>query len=962
MENTTKTSENKDKAPLHIYIEPKSGQVFHKDIGWLELKKAETFNVYIKEYKDRKDALDKQRDKDLRETKNKYIQKKNEVDKEDKRGTDFINQNYKDCVAGKVKSETYKANLEKWKEGTAAREKKRGELDKANNEKIQKINDDHAADLKTITEDYGSVRWVHQLIGDRRPELTEKSFNEAVEMGTASMSFTFDEFLEGGGAVYLEPFWDGTKPQGKYPHGVIINAKGENPEVILAQWTDADNNEVTKTLKFGSSVYLNIYTSALYGNNIKVQLKDKDKVIRFITLGLTDADDKLYAAEYLNNKVEDRTDEDISKQEEFFERPVSLHKESHLPSSAKRGILVEDDQNKYDGIPKREINTQKSKFSVFIDPLWQTMGGEYLEIYPVVYHEAIPDKKKILQDCILKVDKNATDEIKVDSSNSNQVVVLSQVETNVQHFNPCGYDTITALLETTEYPVFKRKTSEIDSELLLEIITTDKEKNLRITLPDLETKECTYNNTIEYHTGKVITLKDPESHYKKLKKTEDDISFDVSYPRPSVEQLIDYAWLPNAKPILYGLHFTTCRFQHPLAIKIYPELEYNFNAHIGVDEDKYLYVIQSKNYKKRKYKGKKGSDTKAAKKAYNKQQKQKFTDDVNNEITSDNFLKEYEFSIEFEAKFADEKSFTVEGGSTKLEEIVEKAVYVYNIIDSYVGGSKMEEAETNPATRRQFEEDNKKRKKKRKKDKSNLPLRFEVSPPKFTGGVAWKYVQSAKEANLVGVEYEFKLGALPLVSVTGRLDLLFAAQFIPYINVVVKALDKAVAAISGAGKVMEFFGVGNMEADYYFDFVTTANLNIDFVNGAKYHTIDGFSGSKVSLYSEVELGLEAGGYIKAELFDLVGEASIHAETKAKFKYTWTPERPKYLKFEFEGIEALIYGKIKVETNDNAGLGNENTQTEPEIPNVSVERKNEHTKKFDDVEIFKPFEIDIKLFD
>ncbi|KFF03101.1 hypothetical protein [Chryseobacterium luteum] len=947
-----------NKTPLHIYVESKTGQKFHKDIGWLELKKAESFNVYIKEYKDRKDVLDQQLKKDLDKANNDYTTKSNAVEKEAQQSYAFLSQNHEDYKAGKVKEETYDANVKKREEGMAARKKKYTELGNAHNKNIEGINKQYKTDLKAIQDDYKSVRWVHQLVGDRRPELTAESFNEAMKMGTSAFNFSFSEFLEGGGAVYLEPFWEGTKPQGKYPHGILINAKGQHPDVITAEWTDADNHKVSKTLKFGSSVYLNIYTDALYGNNIKVQLKDKDKVIRIITLGMTDADDKLFAAEYLNNNTEERTEEDISKQEEFFERPVSVHQEKTVPSKAKTGYLVEDDGNKHDGNATGKPNVQKSKFAVFIDPLWQTMGGDYLEIYPVVHHNRIPGGKKILQDCILKIDSNAADEIKVNESNSNQVVVLSQVETNLQHFNPCGYDTITALLETTEYPIFRRKISEIDSELLLEIISSDKTKNLFIYLPDLDTKECTYNNTIEYHTGKVISLKDPETHYRNLKKNTEDISFDVSYPRPTTPQLIDYAWLPNAKPIRYGLQFITCRFQHPLVINVYPELEYNFNAHIGVDEDKYLYVIQSKNYKKKKYKAQKGSDTKAAKKAYNKQQKQKFTDDVNNEITSENFLKEYEFSIEFEAKFADEKSFSIEGSNTKLEEILEKAVYIYNIIDSYVGGSKMKEAENSPEKKKQFDKDKGTREKKRKRDKSTLPLRFEVSPPKFTGGVAWKFAQSIKQPNLIGVEYEFKLGALPLVSVTGRLDLLFAAQFIPYINGVVKILDGAVATISQAGEIMEFFGVGNMEADYYFDFVTTANLNIDFVKGAKYHTIDGFSGSEISVYSEVELGLEAGGYLKVELFDLVGEASIHAETKAKFKYTWTPERPKYLKFEFEGIEALIYAKIKVETNG----GDDTEENGDEIPDISVEKKNEQTKKFDDVEIFKPFEIDIKLFD
>ncbi|RTZ46739.1 hypothetical protein EJ377_22630 [Chryseobacterium arthrosphaerae] len=193
-------------------------------------------------------------------------------------------------------------------------------------------------------------------------------------MGTAAMKFTFEEFLEGGGAVYLEPFWSGTKPQGKYPHGVIINAKGESPDVMLAQWEDADNNVISKTLKFGSSVYLNVYTSALYGNNIKVQLKDKDKIIRLITLGLTNADDDLYAVEYLNNNAEERTNEDISKQGTYFERAVSVHDaKRHHPLQKRPSYRGGWQQIRRCSCNK--INIQKSKFVVFIDPLWQTMGG-----------------------------------------------------------------------------------------------------------------------------------------------------------------------------------------------------------------------------------------------------------------------------------------------------------------------------------------------------------------------------------------------------------------------------------------------------------------------------------------------------------------------------------------------------------------------------------------------------------
>lgn len=125
MENTTKTSENKDKAPLHIYIETNPGQVFHKDIGWLELKKAESFNVYIKEYKDRKDVLDQQKEKDLNAARKNHTKKINDIEKEEKESYDFILKNYNDYNAGKVKAETYDANVKKREEGMAAREKKR---------------------------------------------------------------------------------------------------------------------------------------------------------------------------------------------------------------------------------------------------------------------------------------------------------------------------------------------------------------------------------------------------------------------------------------------------------------------------------------------------------------------------------------------------------------------------------------------------------------------------------------------------------------------------------------------------------------------------------------------------------------------------------------------------------------------------------------------------------------------
>lgn len=956
------------KSPLHIYVESKPGQTFHKDIGWLELKKAESFNIYIKEYKDRKDILDQKQKKDLEKANKDYTKKSDEVEKEAKQSYDFLVQNREDYKAGKVTEQTYDANVRKREEGMAARKKKYAELGSAHNKNVEEINKQYEADLKTIQDDYQSVRWVHQLVGDRRPELTAESFNEAMSTGKSSFSFSFDEFLEGGGAVYLEPFWEGTAPKGKYPHGILINAKGLQPSVITAEWTNADNIKILNPLKFGSSVYLNIYTDALYGNNIKVQLKDKDKVIRLITLGITDADDKLFATEYLNNNPEERTEEDISKQKEFFERPVSVHQEKTVPSTAKTGYLVEEDGNKYDGNTKGKPNVQKSKFAVFIDPLWQTMGGDSLEIYPVVYHDRIPGKQKILQDCILKIDKDAVEEVKVNDSNSNQVVVLSQVETNLQHFNPCGYDTISALLDTAQYPIFTRKTSEIDRELYLKIISNDKVKNLYIYLPDLNTTECTYNNTIEYHTGKVISLKNPEPHYKNLKKNAEDVSFDVSYPRPTSEQIIDYAWLPNAKPIRYELQFTTCRFQHPLTIEVYPELEYTFNAHLGVEENEYLYVTQTKNYKKRDYKGSKKEGTKPAKKDHNKRVKENFKEDIDNQVKKDNFREKYKVSVGAEYKFGEEDPTAVEFALLKtLEDVIENVMYVYDTIDSYLQGDQMKQVEQGeefdeagnkknltPAQKAKNRAEYKAKKKQRQSKKKNsmpkaagFPVRLEVTPPKFTGGVTWGYKQSKNEPSLIGVNYQFKFGALPLVGVTGRLDLLFVAQFIPYVGQVVKALDKAVAAVNKVGDALEFLKLGTMEAEYYFDLIVTSQLDIDVIKGMSYHTIDGFTGGHLQIESPLSITLEAGGSIKAQFLDVKGEAAISASATAKFKIYYVSDKKEFLTFEFEGVEGIVKTKFVLKRDEGQGQ----IDDEPVPPEDEPEP----------VPILSGFKIDIPLF-
>ena len=957
----------KDKNSLEIYIKPEAGQKFHKDIGWLELQKAGNFTVGTKSYEDEKTNLTKKFDEESAMLKKEYLSKLDRLQKDGERGEEFIHENYDDLKNNLVKSETYRANLEVYKQSVINRKKQNTTLNNNYEKDLKVLKDNNDKDLKDLKIQYQNIRWVWQLVGSKRPNLNKDSFNEKIEAGQPELHLTFDDFIEGGGGTYIEPFWDGENPIGKYPNGILVNAIGQDPKIITAEWTDAEDKEITDVLQFGSSVYLNIYTSSLYGNNLKIQLKDNDKIIRFLTFGYKNADDKLFATEYLNNDLENRTEEDVTKQGDFFERPVNAHTSYSVPSTAKKGYLVQEDDDNTDGKTTSKPNVQKAKFAVFIDPVWESLAGSELEIYPIVYNNRISKGKEELPEKILKISASSTKIITVDPSTSNQVAVLSEIETNLQHFSPCGYNTIKARIDNHEYPVFSRKISEPETELHLEVISDDKTKIAWLYMPDLNTIECTYNNVIEYHTGKVISLKDPKEHYKNLNLTATDISFDINYPKPTLKQLESYSWLPNVKPKQYNLQFNTCRFQHPLLIDVYPDLEYTFNAHLGVDEEEYLYVVQTKNYNKRDYKGKKSDGTKAAKKDHKKRVKENFKDDVDGSVKKDNYKEKYKVSVGSEYKFGDAEPIALEFEFVKtLGGIIENVMYVYDTIDSYLCGDVMKQVEQGEEfddngnkkiltsaqkakNKKEYTEKQKQRKNKKKgmPKAAGFPVRLELTPPKFTGGVTYKYKTSTTKPNEIGVNYEFRLGALPLVGVEGRLDLLFAAQFIPYVGQVVKGLDKAIEAINKGGKALERLHLGTLEAEYYFDLVATAQLNIDITNGATYHTIDGFTGGHLQIDAPLSISLEAGGSIKMELISVKAEASISAAATAKFKVYFVSDKKDFMTFEFEGIEGIVKTNFNFTTKEDSE-GND----KPPTPK---------SKDPEPVPILSGFKIDIPLF-
>ncbi|MDM1551091.1 hypothetical protein [Empedobacter falsenii] len=254
----------------------------------------------------------------------------------------------------------------------------------------------------------------------------------------------------------------------------------------------------------------------MYGHNIDIQLKNKGQIIRLLTFGLTNADDKLFAIEYLDNNTEanKRTTKDISKQESMFTRAVSVHSSNLYPSNAKHGYLIDHDENLKDKKITQVPNVQKCKFAVYIDPLWETLVGNELEIYPIVYSPKIPNSEKEFSTNTLKVNNSGT-LLKVEKIDSNQVALISQTETNMAYFHHCNYSAIKLSEKDKEkITVFDLSNIRLRDKNPIEVDVIAGKKSSYFLDIDLHTEECEIKP--KPHFNNEITIKQIPPDYEIL--------------------------------------------------------------------------------------------------------------------------------------------------------------------------------------------------------------------------------------------------------------------------------------------------------------------------------------------------------------------------------------------------------------------------------------------------------------
>ena len=287
---------------------------------------------------------------------------------------------------------------------------------------------------------FQDVEWCWQLVSKGKKynyksnQLITSEAQGNFRSGLNLLKISFPKFLEGGGLCWLEPFQSenvnsnppvlSDPPTGNPSDGLYVQATGI-PKIIAAEWKDSDENKITKPVAYGSTVYLHIYTEALYGQFIEVQLRDAALTNADLTPTPVKKDSDGQVIQSLDPKPLKR-----------FSRKVDVHTfkpeskpQTKPPSGAQTGYMSTHKLNSKTQV-LQEANVQKCVFEVFIEQNWQFQGagfknlgdkGKQLEINPIVYHEGLKDGMKDV-DAPLKVSINVEKDPNVEEKGNNPLM------------------------------------------------------------------------------------------------------------------------------------------------------------------------------------------------------------------------------------------------------------------------------------------------------------------------------------------------------------------------------------------------------------------------------------------------------------------------------------------------------------------------------------------------------------
>lgn len=782
------------------------------------------------------------------------------------------------------------------------------------------------------------IAWIWSLASKKGLHFTKDDYHKTVNFGKISDNFTIDKIYYGGGIGWLEAFVFDEGPTNKPGTGIFVTTKG-SPRVLFYEWREySENNDGhpigKREVQFGETIQLHIYTENLYGERLEIILYDDEYRNQDLPI---------------HEKKSDHWDTEKGPQQwEAIEKSSlpksfkSLHREVkafHQPFTA------EFDCHKLDKNGK--LFVQKSVIDLYIDPVWSfsaNNGGDLskkIGLCARILYKGEKLKPKF-PDGIFKDNEppvivkggEFTGFSKLDPT-GNKPVLVDEIETNVAVFQPCKYSIIEGIYNGKKTEIFNYSNNSIPTDqLVYQVLATNVEKDLLVTMTDLDTVECRYIKDIsKSHAVKEnaiqIAPKDV-SKFKALAIGTNTLKFSTSYPKISNAELKNAVWLPNLKPITYLVNMNSCAFQLPLKIEVLPDIYFEMGAKFNTENP--FFSGQTEAYTKRPYLKKGGFFSRSTNEQIRERQQTARSENYKNQKQDikDGILAYKEVEIAFEYGYGEIKQEEfIFSGEHPIVSIVDSFMWIVNTMTKLCFSKEADEAETEHRherggqVRRRNESRNKYLDSIGKKI-NKFPFKIEIVQPTFAIGAKWKLEPSEKEQGKLGTLFDVKLKADPLIEIKGSLDLLFVATKIPYVGQAIQAVTAAVDTVGSAddfwNKVVDLFG-GNdkykikIDVDYYLDLFVSGNIKLE-ASALKIHTIDGFKEKEIEVSSEIKFGVECGGNFKAKVGDLY---SLEAEFSAKVDARWIISMntvTDILQCKYQGMYVEIVAKIKSTSNSN----------------------------------------------
>ncbi len=797
-----------DNNKLHVIPVLENGQSYNALTGTLILSKEGTISVTIKEYKE-----DEKRIKELEDKKKKSLEfARKKWDEHAKKGW-----------SEKKLKENYNANMqdsEKWDKESLA-----------------------------ILGKYKDINWCWNLVGNKL-DYNNLSHNESFNKGISEIESTgtkkvlFPKFLVGGGMAWLEAFHEKEGATGKMPHGILVKAKG-TPKILKTEWTDFDFEPIKDSVGFTSKVILHIYTSAMYGQEVEIQLIDRD---------LFTANDKL----------------SFSGQTNFLREVNILKAKKNDIGKIEVGDLVKSGQDKTDHIAELEKYTQKIEVEVFIDANWKKEGGGKLKIYPTIKSKETDTYFEDFERNYLSVDEKspiltAAQEV------SNKVAIVGAVETNESAFHPCKYNGIELkVIPETEKEknriIFKENnmSSPVAYNIPIICADTDHFKDYAIELDDLETKECRFEGKSNSHEKASISILKTPENYQITKNDGKALNFKAAFNyHPSNDNLIEmtslkmleYIWpisLRDDNNHALELRASSCRYDKAINIIAYPDVKWALDFRFGMKGPEQYTHTNLPTYPRN------GDEEKAEKKPQSRHsdsfEKAKKAGRINTygmEKRANGM--ELEFQLVLKAEYnKGEEIELADKYAQKIKKFLELLLSLKEGLDSLTNIDKVNAGHKSAV--------------KGIGKFLKSPIIGTIDYPAISVGAKWQ-AAIKDETNEVYTDGKIFLRFNPLLKGDISLDIIAAASYVPAFGQAVKAIE---IALNTAGAELNFlftiFGQVNLEFEYALAEKGGSNLNLN-----------GELGLKLTLSGKVKVNFSA------VIFSVNGEIQAEASAVSSVK-------------------------------------------------------------------------------